>query len=398
MHMPSSTSITRRRHLYWLASSAACISGLPSTSASAPSSIKFGQSAPVSGHNAHLGLEYNRGLRLAFDEINARGGVQGREMELVLYDDAHEPAIAMENTTNLIGVDKVFALLGYVGSATTERCMPLASRAGVPMLAPLTGAQSLRQAAGRLLWHLRPSYSEELRLLAQAIATVGYRRVAVLMQNDQDGEAALQALKQAMADAQLPAPSEAVRIESDYFLNADGREKIVTQAGQRLLATQPQAVIFLSVYAWTAALLKQLRKTGYVGPAYAISLASAASIGALLGPQAAGLMVTQVVPSPFHVALPMVAAYQKRLHQSDAAAVPEYVSLEGWMVGMAIAQALRLSLRRAPALRRDDFMSALEELKGYDLGGFILGWDQAKRQASSRVTLTILDATGRPRV
>jgi branched-chain amino acid transport system substrate-binding protein len=342
-----------------------------------------------------MGIEYQRGLRLAFDDVNARGGVERRALELVTYDDGEEPAIAEENTRTLIQEDKVFALIGYVGASTVKRCLPLALRAGLPMLAPLSGAEFLRQRPPALLWHLRPGYREELRLMAQAMATIGISRVAALAQSDEDGQAALQSLQQALAEAKLPPPAAVASVASDFLLSSDHREQELAQTSQRLLAAQPQAVAFLCNYRWTAVVLRQLRKNGYAASAYALSLANAAAIAPLLGPQAAGLLVTQVVPSPFDVSNPTVADYQKRLNLSSLTVAPEYVSLEGWLVGQAVAEALRRSLRRSQG--REEFIRSLQSLSDHRIGTYRLAWDASRHQASAYRVLTMLDARGRPR-
>jgi branched-chain amino acid transport system substrate-binding protein len=384
----------RRRSLRWLGAAGAAASlPLPALLRAAGDDIRLGQSAPISGPAAHLGIEYQRGMRAYFDEVNARGGVGGRRIELVAYDDAYEPTMALGNTTDLIEGDKVFALVGYVGAESVDRCLPLAVRAGVPLLAPLTGADHLRRQPSKWLWHLRPGYGEETALLARTLATIEFRRIGVLVQNDADGRAAFDALGQALTAVQSPPPLKVVRVERDFILNIDNRERDIAQAVQQLRSVQPQAVVFLATYASTAAALKALRAGGYAGGASAISLASAAAIGPLLGAHAAGLTVTQVVPSPFDISRPVVAAYQKRMLAAGNA-TPEYVSLEGWIAAQGIAEALRRSARNHS---REAFVAALESLAGYDTGGFALRWDAQRRQATSQVVLTVLDARGRPR-
>src|ERR687895_400619 len=83
-----------------------------------PDRIVFGQSAAFQGPAAVLGLNMREGIRAAFAEGNAAGGVHGRRLELVTYDDGYEPEKAIENTRRLIQDDQVFALIGEVGTST----------------------------------------------------------------------------------------------------------------------------------------------------------------------------------------------------------------------------------------------------------------------------------------
>ena len=87
--------------------------------------IVFGQSAAFKGPAAALGLGMRQGILTAFEEANAKGGVNGRKLELVSYNDGYEPNKAIVNTKRLLEEDKVFALLGEVG---TPHFSPLLGR------------------------------------------------------------------------------------------------------------------------------------------------------------------------------------------------------------------------------------------------------------------------------
>src|SRR5262245_21876452 len=106
--------------------------------------ILFGQSAALSGPASELGTEMRRGIEAAFSEANRAGGVQGRRLELVAYDDRYEPEAAIANTQKLVYADKVFALIGAVGTPTSMAVAPIAREAKIPFIAPFTGAEFLR--------------------------------------------------------------------------------------------------------------------------------------------------------------------------------------------------------------------------------------------------------------
>jgi len=383
--MPRPSDGWRRRDLLlgataWSAGTAAL---------AAPEVIRLGQSVPISGPAQHLGIEVQRGLQLAVDAANASGVLPGKRLELVSLDDQYEPELALENTRSLIQQDQVFALVGYVGTESTQRCLPVAVQAGVPMVAPLTGAESLRTRPSRWLYHLRPGLGAELGLIVRTLATMGWQHLAVVQQADADGQAGLDALRTVLNQAGLPAPIAVARIERNSTAQVALEQRDVLQVTQQLLAAHPQAVLFLCAHAPTAAVLKRLRLAGFAGGAYATSLASSSALGPLLGSHVAGLNITQVVPSPGDVSRPVVAAYRQRLGTT----APEHVSLEAWIVGQVVVEALR---RTPPRAGRQGFMTALESLGGWDLGGFALQWDPLRRQASSQVALTVLDAQGRP--
>lgn len=383
--MPPPSEGPRRRHLLLGAAAWTAAAGVQA----APELIRLGQSVPISGPAQHLGIEVQRGLQLAVDAANATGALPGRRLELVSLDDQYEPELALENTRSLIQQDQVFALVGYVGTESTQRCLPLAIQAGVPMVAPLTGAESLRTRPSRWLYHLRPGLGAELGLIVRTLATMGWQHLAVVQQADADGAAGLEALRSALAQAGMPAPLAVARIERNSTGQVALEQRDIQQASQQILAARAQAVLFLCAHAPTAAVLKRLRLGGFAGGAYATSLASSSALGALLGPHVAGLNITQVVPSPGDVSRPVVAAYRQRLGTT----APEHVSLEAWIVGQLVIEALR---RTPPRTGRQGFLNALESLGGWDAGGFSLQWDPARRQASSQVAMTVFDAQGRP--
>lgn len=385
---PPGARITRRRLL--LAGGA----GVAGAAQAAPSRelIRIGQSVPISGPAQHLGIEYQRGFQLAFEAAQASGALGGRAVELLVSDDQYEPEAALANTREFLGNDGVFALAGYVGTESIQRSLPLAVAAGVPFVAPLSGAETLRTRPSRWLYHLRPGLGAETGLIARTLATMGWQRVAVLQQADADGETGALALRAALAQAGLTEPVATAQVVRNSTTQVAWQSRDLADAAARLLAGKPQAVVFISAYASTAGVLKALRQAGFAGGAYATSLSSAAAIGPLLGPLAAGLSVTQVVPSPTDVSRPVVASYQQRLKLTGSPP-PEYVSLEGWIAAQAIIEALRRMPRSGG---RESFVAALESLGGHDLGGFTLRWDAVHRQASSQVALTVLDALGRP--
>src|ERR1700732_5192612 len=95
--------------------------------------ILFGQAAALAGPSSALGQGMRQGILAAFNEINAKGGVHGRKLELISRDDGYDPDRSAVQTTELIEQDKVFALIGAVGTPTTAATVPIAQAKGVPV-------------------------------------------------------------------------------------------------------------------------------------------------------------------------------------------------------------------------------------------------------------------------
>jgi branched-chain amino acid transport system substrate-binding protein len=121
--------------LLWAPASALAQQGVSSDK------IVLGQAAPLDGPAAALGLDMKQGLLAAFAEANKTGGVKGRKIELVSRDDGYEPNKSIEATKALILEDKVFAMVGAVGTPTSMATQPIAAEAGLPFVGAFTGAE-----------------------------------------------------------------------------------------------------------------------------------------------------------------------------------------------------------------------------------------------------------------
>jgi branched-chain amino acid transport system substrate-binding protein len=98
--------------------------------------IKVGEYASLTGKEASFGQTSNKGLTMAFEEINAAGGVLGRKIELIVEDDETKPGESATAVKKLIARDKVVALIGEVSSGRSLEAGPIAQANKIPMIAP----------------------------------------------------------------------------------------------------------------------------------------------------------------------------------------------------------------------------------------------------------------------
>ena len=95
--------------------------------------ILIGMSNAQTGPASGLGRKLKEGATAYLNRVNDAGGIHGRKLKLVSYDDGYEPERAAAMTAKLINEDKVFTLFGYVGTPTSSAALPLASKAQVPL-------------------------------------------------------------------------------------------------------------------------------------------------------------------------------------------------------------------------------------------------------------------------
>jgi len=107
--------------------------------------ILLGSSLALQGHASYLGTQTLRGFTSYIEHVNERGGIHGRTIRVIAYDDSYDPPKCVANTQRLIVEDQVFALFSYVGTPTTVKILPLVEDARIPLLGMFTGANALRE-------------------------------------------------------------------------------------------------------------------------------------------------------------------------------------------------------------------------------------------------------------
>lgn len=350
--------------------------------------ILFGQSAAFSGPAEALGTNMRYGIRAAFAELNERGGVYGRRLELVTLDDAYEPEAAITNSQALIYDEEVFALIGAVGTPTSRSATPVAKEAGVPYIAPFTGAGFLRDAAelGNVV-NLRASYNQETEeMVKRLIEDLGITRIAVLFQDDSFGRAGYNGVLAALdrRDMELTAVGS-------YTRNTTA----VKTAMLDIQTNDPDAVIIVGAYDPAAAMISWSKFTNFNPVFINISFVGSNALAQRLGAYGVGVFVTQVVPFPTDDSVPVVAEYLAALETYVPRAVPGFVSLEGYLAGrLAIAALERCGPEVSRRCFTDDLQSKDTEI---DLNGFKLRYGEGDNQGSDTVFWTVLGADGRYR-
>jgi branched-chain amino acid transport system substrate-binding protein len=345
--------------------------------------ILFGQSAAFEGPAAALGLGMREGILASFNEANATGGINGRRLELVSYDDGYEPEKAIANTKRLITENGVFALIGEVGTPTSNAAQPITTEVGVPFIGPFTGAAFLRNPSLGNVINIRGSYDQETEAWIEHLTTdLGVSRIAILYQDDTFGRAGLSGVSKAMEKRGMK-------------LVAEGTfERNTTAVKTALLAIRkagPEAVVMVGPYKPCAEFIKLARRLKLDAVFVNISFVGANALAKELGEDGKGVVVTQVVPFPWDMSIPLVARYQKALTAANPDAQIGFVSLEGYMVGRLVIEAL--GKMKGP-ITRAMLLSTIKEVGTFDLGGITLTYGPDDNQGMDQVFFTVIRADG----
>lgn len=349
----------------------------------APDQIVFGQAAVLQGPASALGLGMKEGLLSAFDEVNRKGGVHGRKIKLISVDDGYEPSKAIAATRKLIEDDKVFALIGSVGTPTAVAAQPIAGAAKVPFIGAFTGASFLRNPKLDNVINIRASYDAETEAWVKHLTEdLNIKKIAIFYQDDAFGRAGLSGFEKAMKKRGLP-----IVAEGTYERNTTA----VKTALLALRKVAPDAVVMVGAYQPSAEFIKLARKIEFNPVFVNISFVGASALAKALGTEGAGVIVSQVVPFPWDASTKVIADYQAAIKARDPKAEPEFVSLEGYLVGrLAIA-----ALERAGAEpTRAGLLKAIKEGGVFDIGGLQMTYGPDDNEGLDKVFMTVIQPDG----
>ena len=339
--------------------------------------IVIGQSAAFSGPASELGLEMRAGAMAYFQAVNAAGGVNGRKIELRSLDDGYEPDRAAANTRKLID-EGVFLLFGYVGTPTSNAAKPIFTAARVPFVGPFTGAESLRNPLNRYIFNVRASYFDETDKIVGQLVGQTLDRIAVFYQNDDYGKAGLAGVERAMQRRNL-------KIVATGTVERNTVD--VAAAVKAIGSVGPQGVVMISAYKSCAAFIKAMRAAGHNPQFMNVSFVGSRALAHEAGPDGRGVGISQVVPFPWNLSARVVKDYQQLLEASTGKQNFSFTSLEGFIAAKVLVEGLR---RTGPDLTRERFIAAMEQIRDFDVGGFVVNFTPTDHSGSKFVELTVI--------
>jgi ABC-type branched-subunit amino acid transport system substrate-binding protein len=358
------------------------------------SEVVFGQVAAFSGSARELGRQMKVGLDVAFAVANEAGGIAGRKLRLVSFDDGYEPSRTLPAMKELAEKRKVFGFVGNVGTPTTAAALPYALDRGMLFLGAFTGTKLLRNdPPDRFVFNYRASYQEETAAVVKYLVEVRRFRpaqVAVFAQEDAFGDDGFAGVSKAMRRYRQD-PAKILRV--GYKRNTIDVGEAVKAIGKN--AGHLRAVVMVGTYRACAKFIEKVKESGAQLVFTNVSFVGSNELAEELVPLGArfadGVIVTQVVPLPTSGAT-AILRYREALAKHTPGERPGFISLEGYLAGTLLVDALK---RAGKNLTTDTLVDALEAMKGLDLGiGVPLTFGPSEHQASHKVWGTVLDGSG----
>lgn len=362
-------------------------------------------SAAFSGASRELGNRMKLGLETAFEVANEGGGIAGRTIKLLALDDGYDGKRALANVQELIRDRDVFAVLGNVGTPTTKEALPFVLSQKVLFFGAFTGTNLLRRdPPDRYVFNYRASYEEETAKMVAYLLDVKKvpdKGIVVFAQNDSYGDSGFEGASKMMRKRGHNDELLRVGYERNTLDVDDAVAKVIeyNEAAVRIgsvdRAKHPvRAIIVVGTYKAAAKFIQKV-KDRHLEPTFLnVSFVGSALADELneRGPgYGAGIIVTQVVPH-FDSGATGVIRYRDALKKYHPDQQPDFISLEGYIVGQLFCEGLR---RAGKELDTEKLIEALEQLRDYDPGvGGSLSFGTSQHQASHKVWGTVIDAQG----
>lgn len=348
-----------------------------------PNAWLIGSTAAMTGPLGAFGLENQKGVKAALAQINAKGGIHDRPLQMEVLDDAYVPARSVENIKQLAANPAIVGLMSCLGTANNAAITPLIESAGLVHLAPLTGASSLRTSGLRNVFHIRASYSDEIERLVQNVASMGIKNPALVYADNAYG-------KEVAAEMMALLKKAGINVLGPFALSVDGKNTDAVAA--QTVASIPSAVVLATTGAATTGLVAALRKVSPSMPIAGISPSLTQEGVRQLGTSARGVAITMVFPEPNRSKHQIIREYQGAMRANGEERFTTG-SLEGYINTRVMAEALQRSGR---ATDREKLRQAVAGIRNFDLGGFQIDYSGTTARVGSRyVDLGILSGDGR---
>ena len=346
-----------------------------------PNEIIIGSSCALTGHASFLGTQTIHGALAYLNNINEKGGIQGRRIKLIVYDDAYDPPLCEANTRRLIDEDKVFALTCYVGTPTTVKIIPIVAEDKIPLIGLFTGASALRQPDQRYIINIRASYHQEIqKVVDHLVSDSKLTKIAVFYQDDEYGWDGLEGTQRALDHYGMKAVATGAYQRGSME---------VETALEKIVRSDPEAVVMIGTYAPCAKFIQLAKKRKGCMVFHNVSFVGAEELVKRLGDKAEGVLITQVVPPPWKTTLiPAAEEYTALLARYFPDDHANFVGFEGFVNAKVLVQALR---RVGRELTRERFIEAFEQMDYYSPGiGADINFSKNNRQGLDQVYLTVV--------
>jgi branched-chain amino acid transport system substrate-binding protein len=345
--------------------------------------VRVGLTVPLTGVQAGLGKEAETVWRAVARQFNGTAALKGRDLEIVVIDDAYDPAKSKANTEALVAQNVAF-MAASAGVPNIQAMMPVLELARVPLIGPASGSLALR-GKSPALFHVKASFGAEVEHMAELLSTMGLKRVAVLVDDAPDREP----LVQRFSDGLARMSGGKSGLLSKQVLPQKGGN--TAQAVSALLAKQPDVVYVMTIPGLAGSALKEFRAQGFKGFVTAWALTATDSVVREAGPAGDGVIFGAVMLSPTSTKPGIQSSFQDFVRKQGVK--PSFRAMEIYVTGRIIIEALA-RIDSGP-VTGNKVWSSLETLRDLNIDGWRVTFTPTDHDGGRFVDSVMLMPDGR---
>ena len=313
--------------------------------------LTLGSIQDLSGPLAGFGKQLRMGMQLRVDEINEQGGINGRKINLKFEDSGYDPKRAVLAAQKLVNQDKVFAILGHIGTAQNVATFPVLFDKNVISFFPVTAAREMYEPHHRLKYSFAATYYDQMRLAAPKLfKEKNAKKACAIYQDDEfglevlrGGEAGLKSI-----GVELAEKTSFKRAATDFSSQV-----------ARMKAAGCDFVVMGTIIRETIGTIGEARKTGFSPTFLGSSAAYTDLIHKLGGKAMDGLYATMTVVNPYLDESSQPVRFWANKYKTKFNEDPAVFSVYGYNVVDSFAKAVQ---KAGSNLTTDSFVKAMDAI------------------------------------
>lgn len=337
--------------------------------------VVFGMHTALSGPVAGWGVGSVNGMRMRFDEVNKNGGVHGRQIKLVVEDNQYQVPLAVQVSNKLINRDRIFAMLGSLGTPMNNAVLPRLIEKGIPNLFPYTAARSMAHPLHPLKFAATSTYYDHNRVGTKyAVETLGADKICMMTQDSDFGEETAEAVHD-----QLKAMGKTLTAETRH----KPTDSDFVTALSSLRSAGCEAIILGTILRDTILINGTAKRMGWNVP----MIGNIASYDRVVAEAQGGATEGYYAVTSFNLVYDDTAegpakTWLERYHKAYGDAPPASAQL-GYISADLVVQALE---KAGPDLTVASFTAALQQISGYQdiFGGPTISFGPDKHIGTSQ--------------
>jgi branched-chain amino acid transport system substrate-binding protein len=313
--------------------------------------IVLGSIQDLSGPIAGFGKQVRLGMMLRVDEINEQGGINGRQIKLIVEDSAYDPRKAVLAAQKLVNQDKIFMMVGHIGTAQNNAAMPVQFEKNVINFMPVTAAREMYEPFHRLKYSFAVPYFDQMKLMVpKLVKEKNAKKVCTIYQDDEFGLEVVRG-----AEAGLKAIGMEMAEKTSYKRGATDFSSQVA----RMKAANCDFVVLGTIIRETIGTIAESRKTQFAPTFLGSSAVYTDLIHKLGGPAMNGLYAAMSAQHPYLDEASQPLRFWANKYKTKFNEDPTVFSAYGYVIVDSFAQA---ATKAGANLTTDSFIKVMDSM------------------------------------